>query len=282
MTQQILAAYAKLNLGLRIMGRLADGYHTLITQFQRISLSDSVMLTPRKGDFLYLGPRLTESPAENLVIKAGVAFREAFGGPAMEIALGKRIPVGAGLGGGSSDAAAVLRGMAELRGVDAGDPRLNALASSLGADVPFFVANVPAAIGFGRGDELAHAESLSQRKSIAVIWPGFEISTARAFNELDCILTPPVEIPNFNVRSLTEAERDDGIVNYLNDFELVVFGSNPALRETRDSLLAAGASSAGLAGSGSSLFAIFDSEAKAAAALRDADPSWRCFVCRPC
>ena len=152
-----LDAPGKVNLVLRVLHRRPDGYRELETVFQMVSLADRVELTLSEGPGAVTlsvdGPDL--GPVEsNLAWRAAEEFRLAAGLDAgVHIALTKKIPAGAGLGGGSSDAAAVLRGLARLTGFD--DPlRLHGIARSLGADVPFFLGPAPIALGRGRGDEL--------------------------------------------------------------------------------------------------------------------------------
>lgn len=282
MTQLTLRACAKINLGLRVIRRRADGYHDLVTRFQRISLADVVGLTPILTGVAYRGPQLTPDPHQNLCVKAAGRFFERFGiGAGVSVVLTKRIPTGAGLGGGSSNAAAVLRGLAQLHSIAADDPGLAALALELGADVPFFLSDRAAAVGRGLGDDLEVAEGLPDEKWVAVVWPGFQVSTAQAYQELDNTLTRRESGINLRVRSLLQQEQA-GRTHYINDFEPVVFSAHPELSEARDRLLRAGAFSAGLAGSGSSLFGLFDGEAEARAAASGWRPPWLTFVCRPC
>ncbi len=274
-------AYSKINLGLIIGSNRPDGYHNIETIFQRISLSDVVTIFPAKSGVSYFGPKLTESPEHNLSVKAASQFLDLYKiEEGVEVALTKRIPTGAGLGGGSSDAAAVLRILAELYVINVADPRLQKLAISLGADVPFFLNDFSAAIGSGLGEELTPLNGLASEAWILIMWPGFQISTAQAYLEFDNSLTEASRITNLGVRSLSVAPKGENR-HYLNDFESTIFSAHPALLEARDKLLQAGAYSAGLAGSGSSLFAIFDGESEARMAAAIQRPQWQSFVCRP-
>jgi 4-diphosphocytidyl-2-C-methyl-D-erythritol kinase len=277
-----ISAYAKINLGLRILCSRPDGYHNIITCFQRVSLRDTLLLYPTAGGVTYNGPRITESPEANLSVKAAQRFFELYperGG--VEITLKKVIPTGAGLGGGSSDAAAVLRGLASMHRIDLSQGGLDQLAIELGADVTFFLHDIPSAIGRNLGETLTPVESLASNIWILLYWPGFQISTAQAYRDVDNSLTLKDGNTNFEAWSLSTTSVE-GKSTYINDFETVVFSSHPQLLDMRNQLLEKGAFCAGLSGSGSSLFALFDGEAIARAALADMQPPGRSFLCRPC
>jgi len=282
LTQVTLSAWSKINLGLRIVGKRPDGYHNLITRFQRLSLNDVVSLYPSSSGVQYQGQRLTDKPEQNLTVKAAESFLKVFGGYGVKITVTKRIPVGAGLGGGSSDAAAVLRGMAITHNVKPDDPRLFEIGAEIGSDVPFFLMDTSSAIGESKGEVLRGVEGIPTSLWVTILYPGFEISTTRAYKEFDNTLTPPIESDTFRVHSLHESDAAGSRINYINDFEKLAFDAHPELNVTRDYLIQAGALSAGLAGSGSSLFAIFDDETKARSAATQRRASWLGFVCRHC
>ena len=277
-----LQANAKINLGLRILGKRSDGYHDLITLFQRVSLADRVSLEPISSDIKYLGPNLTVDPKDNLCVRAGLAFQEAFGSNrGVEINLEKMIPVGAGLGGGSSDAAAVLRGMARLYGVDTGSEELRQIAVQVGSDVPFFLSDYSAAIGEGMGEKLTSILGLDQHVFVTLLWPGFSISTKWAYKSADKSLTFRKKNSKIIVRQFCSYRDGIPTAELINDFEGPVFAAHPELARARDELLQRGAETAGLCGSGSALFGIFDGEAEAGAAARGWRSPWLSFVCRP-
>ncbi len=276
------SAFAKINLGLRILSKRSDGYHEIETVFQRISLSDVVAVFPSRSGVSYTGDRVTDDPRNNLSVKAAAGFLKLYDiKEGVEISLTKRIPTGAGLGGGSSDAAAVIKIMADLFSIELTDHRLVALALEIGADVPFFLKNWSSAIGKGLGERLERTVELSEDRWILILWPGFQISTAQAYREFDNSLTEASIIANLRVRSLSVDSRpQEG--HYSNDFESIAFSSHPTLLDARDKLLDAGALTAGLAGSGSSLFAIFDGESEARMAASIQRPPWQSYICRPC
>ncbi len=289
-----VAAPAKVNLRLRVGGPDASGFHALDTLFCALHLADSVVIHPGTGrePVLDVGCArpLTEPPdmgppEENLAVRAARAFRERAGletGP--EIRLVKRIPAGAGLGGGSSDAAAVLRAMRRLHPGRLEADDLMELGTNLGSDVPFFVLGAPFAHGTGRGERLAALAPLPARPVVVVI-PDFPVATAEAFRWLDedreaaGIVAPTVPEQPTHGRDLSwEAVAADAV----NDFEAPVFQRHPRLRAIRDRLRDAGAGPALLAGSGSTVFGVFDDGDRArevAEALRG-DPSLEVLVTR--
>jgi 4-diphosphocytidyl-2-C-methyl-D-erythritol kinase len=265
-----LAAPAKVNLRLCILSREASGFHALETVFCALELADRVRLEPGGA-----GIRLTVSgevdtgaPERNLALRAAqVYYREAGLTPALELRLEKEIPAAAGLGGGSSDAAAVLRGLDALHGGAVPRERLLQLAIGLGADVPFFLCGSPLALAWGRGERLAPLPALPARP-VLVAHPGTAMPTFDAFRALAALrgdVAAPVAAL-LDPRALASWEGVAGLAR--NDFEAVVVPRIPGLRTALDSLRASGAEPALLAGSGSCVFGVFAAEpARDAAAL---------------
>ncbi len=261
------SAPAKINLGLHVLRRRADGYHDIETVFLRIRWADRLAAAPgERLTFTCSDPAL---PADegNLCVQAAQRLRAAFDveqGAALH--LEKRLPYGAGLGGGSSDAAATLRLLAELWTLDASEAALHEIAAGLGADVPFFL-GPPAAYGTGRGEELAMlceagAEAPYRLPfDVVVVAPGVAVSTAEAY---DWITPRAAERPD-----LREVVLSNDLARWRaeleNDFEPPVFGRYPAVRAIRDLLYAAGAGYAALSGSGAAVFGIFGESARARA-----------------
>jgi len=170
----VLPAHAKLNLDLAVLGPRPDGYHEVRTRYQAISLHDLVLIEPA------VATSLDGGFPDDLVLRAQHVLERAAGRPLpARFRLVKRIPAGAGLGGGSADAATALRGLARLHGLDLD---LVPLAAELGADVPFLVSG-GAAVGCGRGELLAPAATASGWYAIA--WPGFPVSTPAVFRRWD-------------------------------------------------------------------------------------------------
>ena len=251
-----LRALAKLNLDLRVLGKRPDGFHELRTIFQTISLADTIDLafTPGRKTVVELQDSL-EIP-DNLVIRAAHMAMEAIGtGGHVSMRLTKRIPMGAGLGGGSSDAAAVLLALPVLARRYLDLPQLSELAQRLGSDVPFFLQG-GTAVGIGRGAELFPLPDGPAQKAL-VVAPGLHVSTAQAYRDLSTRLTS--ESQENKIVSFQSQVWGRGVGSPLprNDFEEVVFEQHSHLAAIKKSLLRAGASVALMTGSGSAVFGLF-------------------------
>lgn len=253
-------AKAKVNLRLRIFPRGPDGYHPLETLFCRIDLSDRLRVR-RRGEagvaITVGGSEAAPDGPDNLAVRAALAVIERSRLPGgVEIELEKHIPAGTGLGGGSSDAAAVLRLLARhLDPLLPGQDVLR-LASELGADVAFFAADLPLALGRGRGDRLLPGPSLQPRPMLVVV-PQARVSTAKAYAAWDALHDPAHSVAPAEI-DWTALNRWDEIRDLAeNDFEPVVFGRHPELRRLKDTLEDTGPLFALLSGSGSSLFAVY-------------------------
>lgn len=262
-----LRAFAKLNLGLEVLGSRADGYHELRTLFQTIDLADDLVLRPRaRGVRVACDHPLVPRDGTNLAARAAEALRRYAGvRQGVEIEIHKRIPVGGGLGGGSSNAAAVLLGLDRLWRLGLGPDGLQRLASRLGADVPFFLVG-GTALGLARGDEV-YPLRRQLRAHVVVVDPGVHVSTARVFARVDTRLTPR-EKSNSIFYFVSRELEGSGAFRFLrNDLEEAALEEAPALREQagriRAVLLREGASLAALSGSGSSYFGLFENARKA-------------------
>jgi 4-diphosphocytidyl-2-C-methyl-D-erythritol kinase len=259
-----LRALAKLNIDLRVLGKRADGYHELRTIFQTISLSDSINLsfTPARRTAISLEDAL--AIPDNLVTRAAqlaMDFMRATG--RVEIRLTKRIPMGAGLGGGSSDAAAILLALPVLAGRVIELPQLLELAQQLGSDVPFFLLGGRAA-AIGRGTELFPLPD-SPSKHGVLIHPGIHVSTAEAYRLLGASLTSGLQ--QNKIESFQSQIWGQGCPGTCaNDFEGVVFKQHPRLGAIKRKLIRSGASQAMMTGSGSAVFGLFEDRAQAARA----------------
>jgi len=257
-----LRALAKINLSLRVLGARPDGYHELRTVFQTISLADilEVEFAPARRTELEVRSR-PEIPG-NLVERAARLALEAMRVTGMvTLRLTKRIPIGGGLGGGSSDAAAVLLALPVLAGRGLPPERLLELAAELGSDVPFFLLG-GAAVALGRGTELYPLPDAPPTRGLLVA-PGLQVSTAEAYRALDRELTSPppsTMISSFQSWAWERAEPPrTGPVPAAggNDFEPVVFARHPRLATLKRQLERLGAKPAMLSGSGSALFGLF-------------------------
>jgi 4-diphosphocytidyl-2-C-methyl-D-erythritol kinase len=262
-----LAAFAKINLQLRILGRRPDGYHELRTIFQTISLHDTLELssTRRAGIHLKTNVRSLPTGPENLVYRAIDAMNRELGlRGGIEAQLEKRIPVARGLGGGSSDAAAALIGMMRLTGEGLPLARLAEIAAGLGADVPFFLFG-GRALGVSRGDEIYPLPDIAPRMILVVSPREISVSTKDAYQWISAELTKhpePHNIWGFCALCWSWPGKT------ANDFEGPVFDRHPRLEEIRDGLLEQGAAEASLAGSGSAVFGVFRNPAQARRAAR--------------
>jgi 4-diphosphocytidyl-2-C-methyl-D-erythritol kinase len=261
-------AYAKLNLGLRVLYRRPDGYHELRTVFQTISLADhlEIALTPSRAT--RIGIEGTPDIADNLVEQACRLTLEAIKMHGdVRFKLKKNIPLGAGLGGGSSDAAAVLLALPVLCGKILPLDRLLALAAELGSDVPFFL-HGGTALGLGRGEELYPLPDRSASRGLLVV-PRVHSSTAEAYRDLSPTLTS-IRLQNklfkfqqviWQEISRRSAEGDAAAVDE-NDFEEVVFARHPEIKRIKQRLCHFGAKPAAMTGSGSAVFGVFADPAK--------------------
>ena len=279
-----LRAFAKINLLLKVRGRRPDGYHEILTVYQTIGLHDRLTLSLLKtGKTIHVqcADPAVPSGRRNLIYQACELWRRAReyrGG--IEVSLEKRIPTGAGLGGGSSDAAAALLGLERLTGDRLNSHCRQRLAARLGSDVPLFLWG-GRVLGCGRGEEVYPLWDLPRRYCL-VAFPGFSVSTAEAYREvgrsLRLTISPKrsrmVEFgawPRYSLDSWGPAE---------NDFERVVFARWPELAQVKTQLIQAGAETASLTGSGSAVFAVFDSALKLARASKFLSADWRIFRTR--
>ena len=253
-------APAKINLRLRILGREESGYHSLETLFCAVSLADHVEVRRGKpGVRLHANGDVAMGPPEqNLAVRAAETFARWMGEePAVDIHLTKRIPAAAGLGGGSSDAAAVLRALNALRDEPLPTQFLLTMAGDLGSDVPFFLCGSPLALAWGRGHRLLALPPLPSRE-VLIAHPGVAMPTAEAFRQHD---EGRGEGYSVSPESLTldAVTRWDAITaRPENDFEPVVEAAHPVVAEVREVMR--NADMAMLSGSGSCVFGIFGRE----------------------
>jgi len=274
---------AKVNLSLKVVGRRPDGYHELETVFQAIELWDDLEAAPAPALTLSCDEPTAPGDDSNLVLRAARALRSRFPEPARGAALRlrKRIPVGGGLGGGSSDAAGTLLLLSRLWELPTTVADLASLAREIGADVAFFL-HGGRALGTGRGDRIEPLRSLGPFP-ILLGCPPFAVSTARTFGSLAARLTLPaagVSVGEFPALKWRE-ENDFRYTG--NDLECVVFAEHPELGAFRGALLGEGARLARMSGSGSTVFGVFGAEeslAEARAALGPRFPGWRLIATR--
>jgi 4-diphosphocytidyl-2-C-methyl-D-erythritol kinase len=281
MKSVVVPAYAKVNLCLDVLGRRADGYHELRTIFQTISLHDTLALEVSHNariDLRIVGnSALAGEPGRNNLVYRALdeLRRELRLKQGVRAVLTKHIPVGRGLGGGSSDAAAALIALLRLTGKRIEAPHLVEIASRLGADVPFFLRG-GRALGVGRGDEIYPLPDVA-RRSILVVSPcDLGVPTRDAYRWLARRLTKrPDPSKLWQFCALCWSPLGGALSN---DFEAAVFPRYSRLAAIKRELLRQGAAEASLAGSGSAVFGIFRNPAKARRAAR-AFPEDQVFVC---
>lgn len=267
-----------------MLGKRADGYHELDTIFQSISLHDTIAFSVTRHSEIRFScdDRSLPTDAHNLVMRAAGALRNRFSTTkGAHIRLVKRTPTHAGLGGGSSDAAATLVGLARLWDVRISREELCEIGSSLGADVPFFFYGGTAR-GTGIGDCI---EPLSDApaKFLLIIKPNANTSTAEAYKILDERgLTSPNSKTILSRSDAKEFFDNQDSASLQNDFEAVALAQSPEIARAKNALLTAGASAAMLAGSGSAVFGIFDSEDAQRRAIQaiEIETGWRVFPCK--
>ena len=279
-----IPAFAKINLRLDILGKRDDGFHELRTIFQTISLHDELRLRALRSPGISLTiqgnqPLSAEPPQKNLVYRAVEALRHELKiASGVEIALQKTIPAGRGLGGGSSDAAAALLGYLRLTKKKLAAARLLEIASSLGADVPFFLLG-GRALGVNKGDEIYPLPDIPKSQILVVSPKDIYVPTPDAYGWLEA---KPFALTNsagtsklFQFCALSWSSQGSGLSN---DFEGPVFQRHPRLDQIKRELLQRGAAEASLAGSGSAVFGVFPSPAMARRAAVGF-PHDQTFVC---
>jgi 4-diphosphocytidyl-2-C-methyl-D-erythritol kinase len=264
-----LKAYAKINLGLAVMGRREDGFHELRTVYQSISLSDRLDVSISSGS---TGVKLetkgiaVPTGKDNLAVRAAEALMDELKRKRrVSLYLWKRIPAGSGLGGASSDAAAVVRALLYLEKKKLPSGRLLRLAANLGSDVPFFLFG-GRALGIGRGEEVYPLPEEPNR-SCVVVFPGTSVSTVEAYRRLDAPLLTSHE-SNHNIELFCGRTNERAWDRLGNDFERSVFRLIPQLAGVKKSLLRCGACVSLLSGSGSAVFGLFDDHRQAQEAVR--------------
>lgn len=262
-----LAAQAKVNLGLRVLGREPNGYHQLETLFARIDLADDLVITRTAHGCTLDCTGADVGPVErNLAYRAALAYLEASGwATGLAIELTKRIPAGGGLGGGSADAGAVLRLLNAMAPTPLPPDTLASIALGLGADVPFLATSAPLALAWGRGERLLPVPSLPAREVLLAL-PPFGVETKAAFGWLAAERAgargePPVPITADQVTTWS------GVSAWSrNDLEGPVEARHPTLASLRDAMIGAGAELTRMSGSGSTVFGVFAGDAPPAVA----------------
>ena len=249
----ILFPNAKINLGLRVIKKRPDGFHDIETIFLPLKLCDILEFVDdgkKNTNLTVTGIGLDTGTDDNLVVRAWNIMNRKFNIPAVSIHLHKVIPVGAGLGGGSSDAAFMLKGLNERFNCGCAAAELRLLAAELGSDCPFFIDNLPA-FATGRGEILESVRIYLDNYEILLIKPDIHVATREAYSGI----VPAV--PDTSLKTLILNPVPEWQQTIINDFEPVVFHNYPEIRSIKDKLLGSGAVYASMTGSGSAVFGIF-------------------------
>lgn len=246
---------AKINLGLRITGKRADGFHDIETVFYPVGLSDALEMVAGNensdNDILTVtGLKLPVGPEDNIVLKAVSRLREAYPFPGLRIHLHKNIPAGAGLGGGSSDAVCALKTIKRIFGLTVSTGELKLIAVSLGSDCPFFIDCQPS-FASGRGEILTPAGTLLDGFHIVLLNPGILINTREAYDK--CLPA----MPDTSLADLINRPVSKWKDLIFNDFEKTIFLSHPEISEIKQALYDSGAVFSSMSGSGSCVYGIF-------------------------
>ena len=274
---QNYTSHAKINLGLQVLNKREDGYHNLHSLFMEIDLADE--LSFREASELKLGIEGADLPLDenNLITKAYRLIQSKVEDIQSEysIHLKKKIPIGGGLGGGSSNAATVLTTLNQLWELNLTEDELENMSKSLGADVPFFIRGGIQLIE-GIGDLLSPIDPAPMKNlQFILVVPPIHVSTPWAYSALNKTLQPDKSRPKFAPLS-----RPMNWELFDNDFEPIIYETYPEIRETKVNLQKAGALYAGLSGSGSTVFGVFDNLQKAKSILKQFD-QYQTFLTSP-
>ncbi len=257
-----LPSFAKINWILRIKGKRTDGFHELCTVFQTVSLRDRLDFSENEDLVLTCTEKNIPTGENNLIIRAGRSLQEKFAiKTGAKIHLEKRIPAPGGLGGGSSNAAVALIGLARLWKLPVNFDELCEIGQNLGSDVPFFFCG-GTAIGMGRGTEILPIDDFDE-KYILIVTPEVAVPTAKAFALIDA-----PRLTNSGSKSILQICRSEAMAlnlrqsGLVNDFETAVFKIEPEIKRVKEKFFELEAKHAQMSGSGSSVFAVFESKEK--------------------
>lgn len=270
----ILYPNAKINLGLNVVEKRPDGYHNLETVFYPIPLQDALEVQPLRSStpdeeyqLKVSGTILDGTPDDNLIVKAYRLLRDEYKLPPVSMYLYKHIPTGAGLGGGSADAAYTLRALREMFHLDITDERLEEYAARLGADCAFFIKNTPV-FATGIGNIFTPLSLSLKGKVLVLVKPDVFVSTKDAY----ALVTP--SRPERTLTQLLAEPIETWKDTVVNDFEKSVFAKYPEIACIKDRLYDLGAVYASMSGSGSSVYGIFD------APVDNVDEKFAGYFCR--
>lgn len=255
-----IKANCKINLGLDVLRRREDGYHDLSTIMLPVKGLYDVVDVERRDDnkitFRGIGLTVDCADEDNICVKAAKLMQERYGIAGVDITLDKRVPFGAGLGGGSADGTAVILAINDIFSLDLTEEELIARAAELGSDTAFFVRNTPQ-LCEGRGEQMTAIDVNLDGMWMVIIKPNESVSTREAYAGVKPAI-PELPLTQRIKRPIAEWQ---GLIK--NDFEPSVFAAHPAIESAKEQLLQAGAIYASMSGSGSALFGLFDNETSA-------------------
>ena len=248
----VLFPHAKINLGLQVIEKRVDGFHNIVSCLYPINWCDALeILEEPQFNFSTSGLEIPGDPKHNLCVKAYQLIREGYDIPQVHIHLHKVVPIGAGLGGGSANAAFTLVGLRDLFDLPLSQTDLRQLAAELGSDCAFFIDGKPA-LATGTGDELEHIILSLPDGYLVVVTPPIHVNTGKAYS----MLKPST--PSWDLKESLCRNLSDWPSLITNDFEKPVFEQFPVIAGVKEVLLDKGASFASLSGSGSSVFGLFE------------------------
>ncbi|MFL2510969.1 MAG: 4-(cytidine 5'-diphospho)-2-C-methyl-D-erythritol kinase [Candidatus Neomarinimicrobiota bacterium] len=275
-----IKSYAKINLGLHVHDKRKDGFHNLTTVFQEINLCDSIKI--REAEFFSCRTNLSSiKEKENFCTIAYTLLKKKFPDiPNVEISISKNIPINAGLGGGSSNGAAVIKGINSLFNLSLTSEEMHEIASKVSSDSSFFI-NGGIQIGTKRGDVLKKISKISIPKHFLLVKPKIKIKTKEAFLDLKNHLLN--ENPHINLSRILKELKINNFNSKLfkNDFEMYVFKTHPEIGGIKLKILDLGAIYASLSGTGSTVFGIFPSKAAALKAEAFFSPRYSTYYVNP-
>ena len=276
MKSYTIKSYAKVNVGLQILNQRPDGYHNIKTVFQELDFYDTIELKKNSGFEFYSNVNWLKNDSNNLCVLAFEKFSEEYDVGGISINLAKQIPPGSGLGGGSSNAAAILKGLCHLYSIDPIYEKLSKIALHIGADVPFFLKG-GMQIASGIGERLVEM-SRSINGVYLLIVPKFKIDTKWAYKSFKKFLQrPKVEV---NFADLLERDKTS-FKHFENDFESIVIPAYPEIAIIKEKLWSCRPKFVSLSGSGSTVFGIFDDEADAKSAESLFSQKYSTFIANP-
>jgi len=264
---------AKINIGLHILNRQSDGFHNIETLMLPVGLCDALEFVPAaKTSFTVSGIDLDIKPEYNLCYKVYKMLKVSYSLPPLAIHLHKSIPAGAGLGGGSADAAFMLKSLKNYFQLSISNSELKNFAAILGSDCPFFIDNLPG-ITTGRGEKLKPLNISLSKYNLVIVYPGINVNTAWAYKNSH----PQAERPS--LKSILLSEPINNWKNVIiNDFEKTVFPVYPEIKRLKNKMYSLGAIYASMTGSGSAVYGIFKKNKSTHQPVIDFTQNFSCFA----